>query len=159
MLWGDQKTFAIEAEFLHADGKWRFGKLGIWVGGKRRGDFDEAADLASAARWGRTFLASSAQRSRPDFALLDAQAVFFELFEKYLVSTPAEPWNRDAHLLDDVGESSLRDKASLVVFRQQDGTDRIVVRDWREGTTMPTSVPAGLIDETIGDFCLWAERL
>lgn len=159
MLWGDSERFAVEAEFTHATGKWRFGRFRMWVAGTPVGDFEEASDLASGARWGRTFLANSAKRTRPDLEFLEAKGIFYELFEKYIASTPNVPWNRDAHLLDDVGEASLRDKISIVVFRQQDGQDRIIVRDWKNGTTQPRTVEAGLVDDAIRNFSVWAESL
>jgi hypothetical protein len=61
---GSRDSFAIEADFIGKEGKWCFGHLCFVVAGRVIGDFADSADLASSARWGRTFLSASARRAR-----------------------------------------------------------------------------------------------
>jgi len=160
MLWGDPPGFAVEAELTAVQGKWRLGRFRFWIGEVPVGDFEDTVDLAAGARWGRCFLLSSSKRTRPDLEPLRPEQVFHELFGRYFApGAPIEPLERDPYLLDDVGESSLRDRATVLVFRQRDGFDRLIARSWVTGTTQQIIVEPGHVDDVIRRFCEWVESL
>jgi hypothetical protein len=162
MLWGMRESFAIEAAFLGTEGKWRFGNLRFWLGGSALGDFEDTSDLAGAGRWGRTFLDSSPRRTRKDLECSSPEVVLWELFEKYVSPGGARikgGWDRDPYLLDDVGEASLRDRASVLAFRASDGRDHLIARNWKTGETLHVVEEAGHLDEVIRSFCEWCESL
>lgn len=162
MLWGDRKLFAIEADFEDSSGKWRFGKLMIWLGGRPLGDDEDTADLASAGRWGRTFLAASAQRTRPDLELLTIEQVFFQLYLQYIVGPPSGSttgWNQKPYVLDELGESSVRDKHAIVAFRNADGRDCVMAYCWKTEEIWQVILEPGQLDQIIDQFCRWTETL
>jgi hypothetical protein len=155
MIWGDTKAFAIEA---HVDPGQIYGHFAIWVAGQRFGDMEDAADLASGARWGRLFLQSSPRRNRPDLEARSPEQCVRELFERY-VEFDTSPWDRAAFLLDGAGDSSLRDRASVLVFRGADDRDRVTARGWKSGSTLQAVVAPGVVDDVVGQFCAWVEAL
>jgi hypothetical protein len=160
MIFGKQSNFAVEAETLRQSGKWLFGHLRFWVAGNAIGDFEDTSDLAGSARWGRRFLAASRRRTRPALDGRDASDVYAFLFGRFFErggSEPEEPFDRDPHVLDDIGESSVRDRVTLLAVRRGDGQDRIIVHDHRTGTTSETAVPATMCDTTIDGYCAWVE--
>ena len=162
MLFGDSSRFSIEANALRASGKWMYGNLRFWVGGNALGNFDDSADLAGSARWGRRFLAASARRTRPDLDPLPVEAVYRELFGRFFErggSRSGEMFDRDPYVLDEVGESSLRDRVSVLAVRRADGQDRIIVRDHREAATWEHLAYAGYCDEVLAEYCSWVETL
>lgn len=110
-LFGSPDAFAVQVEPRGPfDERWKFGHLQFWVDGHSLGDWDDSASLASAARWGRTFLAHSFERFRPDLDSWSARDILAELYEQFLVDRPADvqpapyakSWSRDPFLLDDV---------------------------------------------------------
>lgn len=159
MLFGDQDSFAIESVHVANSGKWKYGHLRFWVGGTAIGAFDETADLASSARWGRTFLRESARRGRPDLDALSAREVFAVLYGRLegrrLVT--AVPWDRDPYVLDDLGESALRDRFALVVVRQGDGCDHVMAMSLIDDVLREVVVPVGFCDEVIAAYCDWVD--
>lgn len=160
MRWGDPESFAIEAEETGSQGKWRFGRLQIFAGGQAYGDLDDAVDLGSAARWGRVFLGASGRRTRADFEGLGAEEAYRALYGRHFEpGAPAVPIERDPYLLDDVGDASIRDRVSMVVYRGGDGADRVLIRDHATGETREAIAPAGRVDEAIEGFCDWVESL
>jgi hypothetical protein len=172
MLFGSTDTFAVEAEFLEIHGKWIYGRLRFWFEGIPLGDFEDTSDLASSARWGRVFLSASPRRTRPDLDSMPAEQVFDVLYGRFVVPVHSEPhartsghaerdlvWDRDPYLLDDVGESALRDKVAVVVVRKADGSDRILANDYQEGRLHGFHLAQGVCDHVINSYCTWVESL
>ena len=168
MFFGDANQFAIEAVFRSHTGKWLFGSLRFYVGHRAIGDFDDSADLASSARWGRTFLAASNRRTRRDLDSVSADEVYELLQGRYLVEVNAvprvrkpvlPPFDKTPFVLDDVGESSLRDTFGLLAVRRGDGCDRLILKDWRGGGVSEMSVVEGKCDSTVAAYCGWVESL
>src|SRR5260370_38258232 len=109
MLFGNPDVFAIEAELLEIYGKWTYGKLRFWVGGSAIGDFDDTSDLATSARWGRTFLKASRERTRGDLDHMAPTEVYELLYGQFVepVNSPtrkpwAGTWDSKPYVLDDV---------------------------------------------------------
>lgn len=169
MIAGHPESFGIEAELLEIHGKWTYGRLRFWVGGVEVGDFDNTSDLATSARWGRTFLAASSSRTRPDLDRMSPEDVYQLLYGRFIrevrrvgaapAASPAEIWDRDPYLLDDVGESAVRDHVAILVVRRGDDQDRIIVRSFARRETSEVVLPAGACDATIETYCAWAEGL
>lgn len=163
---GEQDAFAIEADFTGRSGKWLYGHLCFWLDGRRVGDFEDTSDLASSARWGRTFLGASARRTRPGFDPVPAGAVFDALYGRYVKgvadSVPkvdAGFWDREPYLLDEIGESALRDKWGIVVVRRGDGFDRVIVCSFTQGALTETALEKGTCDRVVEAYCSWVEGL
>ena len=173
MLFGNVNSFAIEAELLELYGKWTYAKLRFWIGGQGIGDFNDTSDLASSARWGRTFLQESSRRTRVDLDEMPAPDVYELLYGRFViditrvditVKRPRSPishehWDRRPYLLDDVGESSLRDKFAVLAVRRRDGHDRIIVKSFRDDVVSEVLLPPGECDATIALYCTWVEGL
>ncbi len=169
---GDKSRFAIEAELAAIEGKWYFGHLRFWAGTQPFGDYDDTTDLATSVRYAKTFLAASARRARPDLDSLPPDKIFWLLYGRFVDSVPPplspredrviadvlQGWGDIApFLLDDVGESSLRDKWSVLVVRGQDGSDRIIIYDWKIGTSAEFVVGPGICDQVLTRYCEWLE--
>ena len=173
MLFGNVDLFAIEAELLELYGKWTYASLRFWAGGQGIGDFSDTSDLASSARWGRTFLQESSRRTRVDLDEMPAPDVYELLYGRFVmditrvditVKRPLFPrahehWDRRPYLLDDVGESSLRDKFAVLAVRRRDGHDRIIVKSFRDDVVSEVLLPPGECDATIALYCTWVEGL
>lgn len=166
LLFGRTSCFAIEAELLEVHGKWTHGRLRFWVNGVPLGDFDDTSDLATSARWGRVFLTASPRRTRADLDPVTSQEVFEVLYGRFVQPVgsaprerPSGPWERDPFVLDDVGESALRDKVAVVVVRKGDGSDRVLVKHLDRDGVAETTAPSGLCDRVIDAYCAWAEGL
>lgn len=166
LQFGTYNRFSIEAEPLGIHDKWSFGRLRFWVGGVPIGDFNDTSDLASSARWGRRFLAASSRRARADLDRQSPAEVYERLYGRFVESVDARtrkpwpgPWERDPHVLDEVGESSLRDRFAVLVVRRADGFDRILVNDFHEKRLSETCAPEGDCDHTIEAYCAWVEGL
>lgn len=156
MLFGAKDSFAIEAEVTARDAGWIFGRLRFWVYNNSYGDYENPVDLKASARWGRTFLAASSRRTRPEFENTPSDQVFYELYGKYLhTAAPPERWDRDAFVLDEFGESSLRDKISIVIVRLRDGIDRLLVRDLSSDSIKDFRLHSGQCDKLVNDYCNW----
>jgi len=166
MLFGSSDNFAIEAESLEVYGKWTYGKLRFWVNGIPIGDFDDTSDLAASARWGRTFLMASPRRTRAELDHMTAQEVYELLYGRFVEpvhtlspkSWPG-PWDREPYVLDEVGESAVRDKFAVVVVRKGDGSDRVLVDCFDEKRLLETIVPPGSCNLAIESYCAWVEQL
>jgi hypothetical protein len=173
MKFGNTSEFAIEADLIGIHSKWIYGHLRFHVAGKPIGDFEDSSDLATSARWGRDFLRASPRRTRSDLDEVSTTAVFDLLYGRYVVSVrsdtgaagaalhaPAtEAWDRDPYLLDEIGESALRDKYAVVVVRRRDGVDRMIVRDYDGDDLFECLVTAGCVDAVVNEYCMWVERL
>ncbi len=166
MLFGSSSNFAIEAQFVEVYGKWTYGRLRFWVNGVALGDFDDTADLATSARWGRTFLTASPRRTRAELDHIPSQDVYELLYGRFVEPVNSEtskpwpgPWNRDPYVLDEVGESSLKDKVAIVVVRKGDGSDRVLVNRFDEHQVFETCVPEGHCDCVFESYCTWVEGL
>jgi hypothetical protein len=165
MIFGRLDTFAIEAELREVCDSWVYGRLRLCVGGQCFGEWDDSPDLAASARSGRMFLAASVRRTRPDLDAMNAAEAYELLYGRYLYrasrSTTRRPeyWDRDPYLLDDVGDSSTRDKQTFLVVRRGDGADRVIVKTFDPDRLDETIVPAGVCDEVIAAYCGWVESL
>jgi hypothetical protein len=69
------------------------------------------------------------------------------------------PWDREPYLLDEIGESALRDKFALVAVRRGDGVDRVLVKRFDDESLSETLVPSGKCDTAIESYCCWVEGL
>jgi hypothetical protein len=166
MLFGSQEAFAIDAYLLEIYGEWTYGRLRFWTSGIPIGDFDDTSDLATSARWGRTFLGASLRRTRADLDHMTPAEVYQLLYGRFVVAINAPPtktlaghWDRDPYVLDDVGESALRDKFAVVVVRRKDGLDRIIVNSFNDESVSETLVPSDSCDRIIDSYCTWVEEL
>lgn len=166
MLFGSHDSFGIEAELGEVYGKWTYGRLRFWVGGVSIGDFDDTADLATSARWGRAFLAASPRRTRAELDGAPADELYELLYGRFVQPVDSEsprpwpgPWDREPYVLDEVGESSLRDKAAIVVVPRGDGSDRVLVSNFDDPKVMESNIPEGHCDRVIGSYCTWVENL
>src|SRR4051812_13231201 len=166
MRFGSPDSFAIEAELLELYGKWTYGKLRFWVGGVAIGDFDDTSDLATSARGGRIFLAASPRRTRPDLdgvATVDVYAILYGQFAvplrgpdtRTLKAGPMDSWDRDPYLLDDIGESALRDEYAVVAVRRGDGSDRLIVKVFELDAVSEVLLAPGACDATVASYCDW----
>lgn len=166
MMFGNRDVFAVEAEFLEIHGKWIYGKLRLWIGGASIGDFEDTSDLATSARWGRAFLEASSQRTRAELDEVGPEEVYELLYGRYIepVNTSVPKpwpgrWDRDPYILDDFGESALRDRWAVVVVRRGDGTDRVLFNCFDEGHVVEALIPQGECDLAIEAYCEWVEKL
>jgi hypothetical protein len=170
MQFGNPDNFAIEAELREIHGKWLYGKLRFWVDRLPVGDFDDTSDLASSARSGRIFLAASSRRTRSDLDHLSAIDVYTILYGQYVVdisrvdaphrrAPSGSVWDRDPYLLDDIGESAVRDKFAVLTVRRGDGRDRMIVRSFHSQTVSAEVLPSGYCDMTVASYCDWVEQL
>jgi hypothetical protein len=169
MLFGDAGAFAIEAEFTEVDGKWTYGRLRFWLAGVPIGDFDDTSDLAGSARWGHTFLAASSRRTRADLDGAPSHEVFELLYGRFvvpihLIARPRDKplagfWDRDPFVLDEVGESSLRDDFGVVIIRQGDGSERLIAKRFDDERLLEARAPNGEVDRVIASYCAWVEAL
>lgn len=164
MIFGQPEEFAIEAEVSDRDGKWLFGHLGFFVGGLSVGEMTQTSDLAGSARAGRVLLRASRRRTRPDLDGLEASLAFDQVYGRYVVPVVgpvmdglAGQWDRDPYLLDDLGESSLRDKFAVILLRRADGADRVVVKQYSDEHIWERVVRPGVCDGAIESYCGWIE--
>ena len=69
-------------------------------------------------------------------------------------------FDRDAFVFDDIGESSLRDKVSIVVARDSaSGRERVVMKDLKTGEFRDVYLDGASCDEIVDIFCVWCESL
>lgn len=173
MKLGNTSEFAIEADLIGIHSKWIYGHLRFYVAGKPIGDFEDSSDLATSARWGRDFLRASPRRTRPDLDEVSTTAVFDLLYGRYVVPVRAdtgtagpalhapatEAWDRAPYLMDEIGESALRDRYTVAIVRRRDGLDRMIVRDHGGDDLFECLVTAGCVDTVVNEYCTWVERL
>lgn len=166
MLFGTAQPFAIEAKLQEICGKWTYGMLRFLVDGSPIGNFENTSDLATSARWGRTFLGASARRTRADLDGVESNAVYELLYGRFVVPVNDRfpkpypgPWDRDPFLLDDVGDYALRDHYAVLAVRRGDGMDRILVTSFEREQLTETLVPSGVCDQVIEAYCSWVEQL
>jgi len=165
-VFGSLGEFAIEADHMRSSGKWIFGHLRFWVGGNCVGDYEDSSDLASSARWGRTFLSASARRTRPAYDSMTTAAVFESLYGRHVQSIRCSLpkldvvfWDREPYVFDEVGESAIRDKWAIVVVRRGDGWDRMIVGSFVDDTLSETALGVGTCDRVVESYCCWVEGL
>lgn len=161
MIFGAPDVLAIEAELASAEGKWFLGRFRLFIQGRAFGDWDDTADLATGARASRLFLRATAERTRPDLEERSAEEVFFELYGKHAgpKATSRGSWNRSPYVLDEIGESSLRDRIAVVVMRRRDGFDRVITHDWRTETCFESIIPPRICDSVVDAYSRWVESL
>lgn len=174
MQFGRSDQFSIETSLMEIHGKWIYGHLRLHLGGISVGDFDDTSDLATSARWARVFLQASPRRTRPDLDHASVAQVFERLYGRFVVpigdvgelrarrpgaSPVTEPWDRDPYLLDNLGESALRDKFAVLVVRRLDAVDRVIVQRYSDDHLFEVLVDEGLVDAAVKDYCNWVEGL
>lgn len=163
MIFGNHETFAIEAEVKEPYGKWIYGNLRMWIGGVVIGNYDDASDLASSARWARVFLNHSKGRNWRGIDALTPSEVFADLYGKYLLRTPEgkgfqvppENWDRFALTLDGVGDSSTEGLHGVLVVRIENETDLIISKDLQTSQILHTKLSEGLLDKIISAYLNW----
>ena len=139
-------------------------------GARLIGNFDDSADLAGGARYGRRFLAASARRTRPDLDDLTAADVYDIRCGQYIVAIRGPDtrklkaprgavWDRDPYLLEEVGGSSLRDKYAVVAARRADGYDRLIVKAFKTDAVTEVLLAPGECDAAVASYCDWVESL
>lgn len=161
MLFGERSVFAIEAEPEGKVGSMYFGRLLFWFHGEPVGDFQDTSDLAGSARWGRRFLSATFKRTRADLDSVAPTELYHTLYGRFFErggSAPSEPFDRDPFVLDEVGESSLRDRASLLVVRRGDEHDRLILRDHKTGKVQEAILAPEVCDRIIDAYCSWVEK-
>lgn len=160
-IFGDGSTFAIEAIVDEVHGSWIYASLRFWVAGRELGEFDDTSDLASSANWGRVFLAASSRRTSPDMDPLGADRAYWMLYGRFFDNSesPIEELERDPYLLDDIGESSLRDRVSVLVVRRADGCDRIIVNEYNVRPIWEHILLPGVCDSVVAAYCAWVDTL
>jgi hypothetical protein len=161
MLFGTREKFGIEAHYLETRGKFKYARLRFWVDAQPVGDWDDTSDLAASARWGRAFLKESFRRTRPDLDQSDARDVFNLLYGRYVDPRSDWPgnWDRSPYLLNEVGDSSVQDRATLLVVRRGNGWDRMVLDDHQGEGLKEIELEPGLCDEAVAAYCSWVEQL
>jgi hypothetical protein len=177
MIFGETSMFAVEALFIEVYKTRIYGQLRFYQQNRQIGNFDDTSDLAMSARWARTFLEASSRRVRPDLDHVATADVFEILYERYIVpmrsgkigtvrnslpkmkSAKFEVWDREPYLLDDVGESALRDKYAMLVVGRGNGSDRLIVKNFEDESLNETSVENGMVNNIIASYCDWVERL
>lgn len=166
MIFGNPEVFAIEAMTLEGFGKWSNGRLKFWVGGHSIGDWDDTSNLAASARWGRMFLKASDRRTRVDLDNIPPSEVYEHLYGRFVepVNSPSPkawpgPWDRDPFILDDVGESALRDRYAILAVRREDGIDRVIVNCFKDERLSETLLAPGVCDHVIELYCTWVELI
>jgi len=170
MVVGDSREFAAEFELREITGDWYFGSMRFWLAGREYGKYAEWSNLAASVRAARQFLAASERRTRSDLDGIGAQDVWWRLYGRFLqnvsapvgLSTPladgSESWGDvTPYLLEEVGESSVRDVWSIVIVRRSDGADRVIVYDWASGSTTETILGSGVCDATVSAYCCEVE--
>lgn len=164
MLFGSKETFAIEAEVLEIHGEWTYGHLVFWIASRPVGDANDVADLATSARWGRVFLSASTRRTRGDLDQRSTAEVYDQLYGRFVTpaSAPSSKgwelrWDRDPYVLDEVGDSSVRDNFAILVVRRVDRFDRVVVNSFDGPGLWESLVSPGVCDSVIEQYCAWVE--
>jgi hypothetical protein len=169
MLFGEQNALAIEAELRDLHHPEIYGSLRFWVAGVQLGDFEDSADLAASARWGRTFLAASSRRTRCDLDGVPSTEVYRLLYGRFIGDTGEAvevmgiddmgSWNSRPYLLNGIGDSSLRVRVVGLAVRQCDNRDRIIIRSFVADVVTETLLEPGVCDAVIQSYCTWAEGL
>ncbi|HVE84341.1 MAG TPA: hypothetical protein VND93_15910, partial [Myxococcales bacterium] len=68
-------------------------------------------------------------------------------------------WDRSPYLLNEVGDSSVQDRATLLVVRRGNGWDRMVLDDHQGEGLKEIELEPGLCDEAVAAYCSWVEQL
>jgi hypothetical protein len=159
-LFGDRHDFGLE---IHAHGRedgWSFGYLQLWLGGMPLGARYQVVDLGVSARWVRTFLAASPRRTRADLDACSTAEVFHALYGRHFEEGGAQlNWDRDPHVLDEIGEAAFMDRHALVAVRRADRVDRVVIKDLQRDALMEVVVAEGICDAALTDYARWVEGL
>jgi hypothetical protein len=160
MLFGTREKFGIEAQYLETNGSFQYARLQVWVGGAPIGDWDDTSDLAASARRGRRFLKESTRRTRPDLDQLQASQVLHLLYGQYIGAEDwPDNWDTGPYMLNEIGDSSVRDKAVVLVVRRGNGWDRLILKTYRDESLKEIGLEPGVCDEVISAYCSWVETL
>ncbi|MCB9652915.1 MAG: hypothetical protein H6729_02135 [Deltaproteobacteria bacterium] len=169
-IYGRTEEFALETVACRKDSDGIYGRLRLWLAGRAIGDFtDDGVWLSVSARWGRTFLSRNTDRGRYDLDQAGPKELYHRVYGRFLADRypefentdfgDTEPHDDSPFLLDDVGESSWRDRDSVIVIRRADGKDRVIVRKFITNETSETIVGEGVVDSVISEYCEWVESL
>lgn len=166
MIFGSINQFAIEANPLEHYGKFYYGNFRIWISGLAIGNFEDSMDLATSARWTKTFLNRSAYRC---WAGID-DSLPGEIFERLYLSQMKRDyrkkedcqfgvWDWFAFTLDGVGDSSTEGLYGILSVRGEDGCDRVIAMDLETQHICYAKLLAGSLDEVLGEYLKWVVGL
>jgi hypothetical protein len=166
MLLGKPKQFAIEAIVLDIVDRTVSGKLRFHINGRCFGDFDDTSLLSSSMYHARLFLSASPRRTRIDLETASSEDVYEQLYGRYVVpiqdlysisgsSGKLAFWDREPYVLDDIGESSLRDKYALIATRISNGADRVILKSFNDDSLWESQLPSRMLDDTLMTYCAW----
>ena len=181
MIFGQSQIFSVEAACVEIRNKHPLGTFCLHIASKLIGALDDLVDLSNSARSVKLFLNAAHRRARPDLDNASTAEVFDVLYGHYTVpladlkrtdagnllvnrnkvqrASAIKPWDRDPYLLDDIGESSIRDKYTILVLGRSDGYDRVVIKSYIDGSLSEILTMRGLIDTSLRDYCSWVDAL
>jgi hypothetical protein len=182
MIFGQSEVFLVEATHQETRNKRPLGGFCLHVAGRSIGDLDDLIDLSNSVNSVKIFLEAAQRRIRPDLDGATTSEIFEVLYQRYtvlvsdlqrtstgkLLRTSAgsllrrsamEPWDRDPYLLDDIGESSIRDKHTILVVGRSDGSDRVVIKSYGDGSLSEVMVEKDVIDDSFREYCAWVASL
>jgi hypothetical protein len=173
MIFGRQDQFLIEAHHRITFKRRHYGSMRFIIHNQAIGDMDTLIDLTSSAAWARKFLDATHRRTRLDLDNASASEIFGVLYQgrviqvselhKYdqnvQIDASSEAWDRDPYLLDDIGESSVRDKYTILAIRRSDGNDRLVIKSYIDGSLRDVIVEQGIVEDSLYKYCTWTDAL
>jgi len=178
MIFGQSWVFSVEA-CVEVHDKRCLGTFCLYIADRLIGAMDDLIDLRNSARSVRLFLKAADRRVRPDLDNASMAEVFDVLYGRYTVRladwtrtktdnsfanrkrarSTTEPWDRDPYLLDDIGESSIRDRYTILVVGKSNGEDRIVIKSYIDESLNEIMAESGLVDCSLRDYCSWVDTL
>lgn len=151
---GSRESFAIEADFL---GKRGNGASAIYASSSRD-DRSVSSMTALTLRRAHAGGERSSQRLRVAAERISMGPLLTQSssYSTVVTSCPrvrlasrrgGVAWERDSFVLDEVGESSLRDKAAIIIVRRGDGWDRMIVKTYADDMLVEQVLPPGLVTQ------------
>jgi hypothetical protein len=173
MFFGQSMSFRVEAFYIQTIDSRLYGNFCLHIADRQIGDLDSAIELTSSVRWARIFLREGPRRVRADLDSATAGEVFDILYQRYISGASQlrgehedvvprcelESWDRDPYLIDDIGESSIRDKYTILVIGTGNGDDRVILKSYTEGTLNEFLIRNGDIDSAFREYCTWVDNL
>jgi hypothetical protein len=173
MIFGQSVNFKVESVCIGSTDGRLYGGFRFHIADRPIGNLGDVIELTSSARWARTFLKAAPRRVRADLDSATTAEVFDIVYQRYISGVsqtrtgnteiiPAhqlESWDRDPYLLDDIGESSIRDKYTILVIGTSGGEDRIILKSHIDEALNEFTVNRGHIDHTFYEYCAWVDEL